>query len=209
MSNIEIKNLECVRRDNVLFQDINFILNDGDLFQIDGVNGSGKSSLLRICTGLVQPTEGAVYWNGEDVKECRYQYQSDISYIGHSNGVKESLTAAENFNIMRTLSLRKTDIDAGDVLEQIGLPEMADLVLNRMSAGQKRRIALARLIITNSKLWLLDEPFTSLDEAGKSIIEKLIVKHCNAGGMVIFATHQAMEIGDYPIQHIHLGNNNE
>ncbi len=209
MSKFNTTNLECIRRDNILFQGLDFSLEDGELLQIDGVNGSGKSSLLRICAGLVQASEGTVFWDGKDINECRYQYQQIMTYIGHTNGVKDGLTAKENINVIHALSGHEERINHNEVLKQIGLPDVEDVLLGKMSAGQKRRIGLTRLIINSSKIWLLDEPFTSLDVTGKSIIEKLIVEHCQKGGMVIFATHQAMEIEGHEVRHIHLGRNNE
>ena len=208
MSKIEIKHLESIRQDNILFSDINFQLNEGELLQIDGVNGSGKSTMLRICAGLTQATEGQVFWNDQNINDCRYQYQQTMTYIGHTNGVKEALTAKENIKVIHALSGRDDKIDYNLVLGQIGLPDVDDILLSKMSAGQKRRIGLTRLIINSSKIWLLDEPFTSLDVNGKSIIEKLIVNHCQNGGMVIFATHQSMEIEGHEVRHIHLGRNN-
>ena len=205
MPKFNIKNLECIRRDNILFQSLNFCVEDGGLLQIDGVNGCGKSSLLQMCAGLIQATEGEITWNGENITACRYQFQSDISYFGHSNGVKAALTAQENMNVMHALSGSTLKIDYALILKQIGLAGMEDVLLSRMSAGQKRRIGLTRLFMANSKLWLLDEPFNALDRYGKVILEQLIVKHCSDGGMVIFATHQPMEIDGYPLMHIHLG----
>ncbi|MEO1926060.1 MAG: cytochrome c biogenesis heme-transporting ATPase CcmA [Gammaproteobacteria bacterium] len=206
MSIFNIKNLQCIRRDNILFQGLNFDLEQGGLLQIDGVNGSGKSSLLQMCVGLIQASEGSINWNGVNIKESRYQFQSDMTYFGHSNGVKAELTARENMKVMHALSGDKSDIDYSSILKQIGLAGLEDVLLSRMSAGQKRRVGLSRIFMTQSKLWLLDEPFNALDKNGKKIIEQLIVKHCTAGGMVIFATHQTMEIDGYPLQHIHLGN---
>lgn len=205
MSILNINNLQCIRRDNILFQRLNFVLEDAGLLQIDGVNGSGKSSLLQMCVGLIQASEGEVSWNGENINTCRYQFQSEMTYFGHSNGVKAGLTALENMKVMHALSGSKEKTDYSLVLKQIGLAGMEDVLLSRMSAGQKRRVGLTRIFMAPSKLWLLDEPFNALDKHGKQIIEQLIVKHCKAGGMVIFATHQTMEIDGYPLQHIHLG----
>lgn len=192
-----------------MFQGLNFSLEDGGLLQIDGVNGSGKSSLLQMCAGLIQATEGEISWNDENITDCRYQFQSNLSYFGHNNGVKAGLTAQENMKVMHEISGARSDIDYSCILEQIGMIAMEDVLLNRMSAGQKRRIGLTRIFMSPAKLWLLDEPFNALDVKGKAIIEQLIVKHCTAGGMVIFATHQTMEIDGYPLQHIHLGQNVE
>lgn len=205
MSKFSVNNLECSRRDNILFQELNFSLEDGGLLQINGVNGSGKSSLLQICVGLIQASEGEIIWNGEDIMESRYQFQAEMTYFGHTNGVKAGLTALENMKVMHALSGSKANIDYSLILEHIGLSGLEDVLLSRMSAGQKRRVGLSRIFMSSSKLWLLDEPFNALDKNGKKIIEQLIVKHCTDGGMVIFATHQTMEIDGYPLQHIHLG----
>ncbi len=206
MSRFKVNNLECIRRDNILFQGLNIDLEDGGLLQVDGVNGSGKSSLLQMCCGLIQASEGEISWNGEDIVNCRYQFQSDISYFGHSNGVKAGLTARENMTVMHALAGTSSSIDYSSILERIGLTGMEDVLSSRMSAGQKRRLGLARLFMSQAKLWLLDEPFNALDKHGKAVIERIIVQHCSAGGMAIFATHQTMEIAGYPLQHIHLGN---
>lgn len=205
MTSFEVNNLQCIRRDNILFQGLSFKLEDGGLLQIDGVNGSGKSSLLQMCVGLIQASEGEITWNNEDITSSRHQFQSDITYFGHTNGVKAGLTALENMKVMHALSGFKTKVDYSLILKQIGLAGMEDVLLSRMSAGQKRRIGLTRIFMAASKLWLLDEPFNALDKNGKKIIEQLIVEHCKSGGMVIFATHQTMEIDGYPLQHIHLG----
>ncbi|MBL1140858.1 MAG: cytochrome c biogenesis heme-transporting ATPase CcmA [Proteobacteria bacterium] len=205
MALFKVNNLQCVRRDNILFQGLSFKLEDGGLLQIDGVNGSGKSSLLQMCIGLIQITEGNISWNQTDIRDCRYQFQTDMTYFGHTNGVKTGLTALENMKVMHALSGFKSEVDYSLILKQIGLAGMDDVLLSRMSAGQKRRVGLTRIFMASSKLWLLDEPFNALDKNGKKIIEQLIVSHCKAGGMVIFATHQTMEIDGYPLQHIHLG----
>ena len=205
MAKFEVHNLECIRRDNILFRGLNFSLEDGGLLQIGGINGSGKSTLLQMCVGLIQATEGNVIWNGENIPDCRYQYQSDISYFGHSNGIKSGLSAQENMTVMHALSGNSSAVDYESILEQIGLSGMGDVLTSRMSAGQQRRVGLSRFLLSTSKLWLLDEPFNALDKHGKSIIEKMIVKHCAAGGMAIFATHQTMEIDAYTLQHVHLG----
>lgn len=205
MSKFKAENLECTRRDNILFKNLCFELNEGDLLQIDGVNGSGKSSLLQMCIGLIHATEGRITWNDEDIKYARYKFQSELTYFGHTNGVKAGLSALENMKVMYALTGSKAKIDYSSILKDIGLANMEDVLLSRMSAGQKRRVGLSRLFMTSSKLWLLDEPFNALDKHGKQVIEQLIVKHCKAGGMVIFATHQKMEIDDHPLKHIHLG----
>ena len=200
MATIEVQHLECIRRDNVLFQDVCFNVSDGELLQIDGINGSGKSTMLRIIAGLTQASEGDVYWNEQSISDCRYQYQQQMTYIGHTNGVKDALTVDENLKVIQALSGSAHQTDYDKVLLRIGLPGMNDVMLGKMSAGQKRRMGLTRLLINQSQIWLLDEPFTSLDVDGKRIIEEIIVEHCQRGGIVIFATHQAMDIEGHEVR---------
>ena len=192
-----------------MFQNLNFSINDGDLLQIDGFNGSGKSSLLQMCVGLIHATQGEVFWNDKNINNIRYQFQSYITYFGHTNGIKAELSARENMQVIHALSgFKKRNQLFINFKRNWALAGMDDVLVSRMSAGQKRRLGLTRIFLASSKLWLLDEPFNALDKDGKKIIEQLIVNHCKAGGMVIFATHQTMEIDGYPLQHIHLGENN-
>lgn len=205
LSQLEVSGLECIRQDIILFQDISFKLQSGDLLQVDGLNGSGKSSLLRILAGLMQQNAGKISWQRKEISTCRYEYQQELSYIGHLNGVKDALTALENLRVMVALAGSKPEFPLSKALDQIELVGMESIPLSRMSAGQKRRVALARLFITKAAIWLLDEPFTSLDASGKLVIERLIAEHCACGGIIIFSTHQPMEIKDCSIMHIHLG----
>ena len=208
MSKFNINNLECTRQNNILFQGLNITIKDHGLLQINGANGSGKSSLLQICSGLIEPTAGEILWNDKNTKKYRYEFQSNILYLGHTNAIKSSLTVEENMKVMHAMAGTKSKIDYSIILEKIGIPNTNEILTCNISAGQKRRVGLTRLFISKSKLWFLDEPFNALDEQGKKIIEKIIIKHCKNGGIVFFTTHQEMEINNYPLQNIHLGNNN-
>ena len=205
MSNFSINNLECVRRNNILFQGLNITIKDGELLQINGANGSGKSSLLQICSGLLEPSTGEILWCNKNIKNYRYEFHNNISYLGHSKAIKAALTIEENMKVMHALTGTKSKIDYSLILEKIGMPNMNNILTRDTSTGQKRRVGLTRLYMSESKLWFLDEPFNALDKHGKNIIEKIITRHCNNGGMVLFTTHQKIEIDDYPIQNIHLG----
>ena len=207
MSIYSFNNLESVRQNKILFQDLNITIKDGGLLQINGANGSGKSSLLQICTGLIEPTSGEIRWNKKNIRNFRYEFQNNILYIGHTNGIKSILTIEENMKIMNALAGKKSVIDYSIILEEIGMPNMNEIFIHNLSAGQKRRVGLARLFMSHSKLWFLDEPFNALDKQGKKIIEKIIISHCNKGGIVFFTTHQKIEIDNYPLQNINLGNN--
>ncbi len=208
MTKFHTKNIECIRQNNILFEELNLAINDKELLQINGANGSGKSTLLQIFSGLTQPTMGEVLWNDKNINDCRYEFQNNILYLGHKNSIKATLTVEENMEIMHILLGKKLKIDYSAILEKIGMKNMNHIYVANLSAGQKKRIGLTRLFMSRSKLWFLDEPFNTLDKDGKTIIEDLIIQHCTKGGMTIFTTHQEMEINDYPIQKIHLGNTN-
>ena len=206
MSKFSIHNLECIRQNNMLFRGLNFSIKDGDLLQINGANGSGKSSLLQICSGLIEPTAGEILWENKNINKYRYEFQSNILYLGHSNAIKAALTVEENMRIIHSLTGEKPNIDYSEILNTMGMTGMNEILVSRLSAGQKRRVGLTRLYMTKSKLWFLDEPFNALDKKGKKIIENIVINHCNDGGIVLFTTHQKMEINNYPLQNIHLGN---
>ena len=206
MSKFSIHNLECIRQNNMLFRGLNFSIKDGDLLQINGANGSGKSSLLQICSGLIEPTAGEILWENKNINKYRYEFQSNILYLGHSNAIKDALTVEENMRIIHSLTGEKANIDYSEILNTMGMTGMNEILVSRLSAGQKRRVGLTRLYIAISKLWFLDEPFNALDKKGKKIIENIVINHCNDGGIVLFTTHQKMEINNYPLQNIHLGN---
>ena len=206
MSKFSIHNLECIRQNNMLFRGLNFSIKDGDLLQINGANGSGKSSLLQICSGLIEPTAGEILWENKNINKYRYEFQSNILYLGHSNAIKAALTVEENMRIIHSLTGEKANIDYSEILNTMGMTGMNEILVSRLSAGQKRRVGLTRLHMAKSKLWFLDEPFNALDKKGKKIIENIVINHCNDGGIVLFTTHQKMEINNYPLQNIHLGN---
>ena len=198
---LEARNLSCIRDERILFSDLNFTLNSGQVLLIEGRNGAGKTSLLRILTGFRKHDEGDLFWNNELIDDTQEFYQ-DTAYIGHNNGLKESLTAEENLHYAQALAISTLTID--DALEQVGLNGYQETFVRFMSAGQKRRLALARLLCTHKPLWILDEPFTSLDRASIKLFEKFIETHANQGGLVIMTSHHDTSIPHTLLQKIHL-----
>ena len=189
---LSVHNLSCVRDDRILFDKLNFNLEVGQVLQIEGRNGCGKTSLLRILCGLLLAEDGDVRWQGEKIEDVRGEYQSELNYIGHAHGVKAELTPIENLNIGRALSLYPTDISVDDALAQVGLRGFEDVLSATLSAGQRRRVALARLLTVKSRLWILDEPFTALDRVGIKNVEAMLDKHAKAGGIAVLTSHHTV-----------------
>lgn len=192
---LEVRELECVRGDHRLFKGLNFTLQPGELLHLRGKNGAGKTSLLRTICGLTAPANGEVLWKGENIRSLRDEYNRGLTYLGHLNGIKGELSALENLQVSSSLSGAKVlENQILDALRQIGLAGREDLPTKVLSQGQKRRVALARLLITKSALWVLDEPFTALDVHAVDLLKGLIANHIKEGGMAILTTHQHVEI---------------
>lgn len=189
------RGLTCLRGDRLLFKNIAFELNAGGLMYVLGENGSGKSSLLRLLCGLLTPEEGAVFWHGKSINQDAEIYQADLTYIGHLNGLKDDLTALENLQFSARLAGNMVDnVVALNALTAIGVARCANLPVGVLSQGQKRRVALARLWLTRSKLWILDEPFAALDTPSVEVLAAQLSAHMANGGMTIITTHQDVAI---------------
>lgn len=188
--------LACIRGDLQLFSDIDFEIGAGDALQVAGANGSGKTSLLRMLCGLSAPADGEVRWGGRNIGKLREEFTSKLIYIGHANGVKDDLLAWENLVVATTLAgVPVSSDDAHEALEQLGLGRAADLPTRALSQGQRKRVALARLSLgTAMPLWILDEPFTALDRSAVAALRGTIDRHLADGGMVIYTTHQEIEL---------------
>jgi heme exporter protein A len=192
---LEVRDLECVRGDHRLFSGLNFTLQGGELMRLHGANGSGKTSLLRTVCGLLEPVAGEVLWQGGNIRAQRDEFNAVLTYLGHHNGVKAELTGFENLRISNALGGNEvSDERIYDALERIGLGGREDLPTQVLSQGQKRRVALARLLLSEAKLWVLDEPFTALDVGAVEMLSGLIGGHLQKGNTVIFTTHQEVEI---------------
>ena len=194
MDQLSVINLACERGEKRLFEGCQFSVKSGDWLQIEGHNGIGKTSLLRILAGLSTPAEGNVLWNHEPIQKCREEYYTELFYLGHHAGVKPELSPWENlrfFQKMQKLSL--SDDALWNALDKVGLVGREDLPCSHLSAGQQRRVALAKLWLTKQKLWILDEPFTAIDKKGVVDLISHIERHCEDGGIVIFTSHQTAE----------------
>jgi len=163
--------------------------------QIQGTNGSGKTSLLRILTGMSQPETGKIFWKGTNIDDDRETYHEHLVYIGHLNCLKADLSALENLQLSRQYLSQTTAISTEEALQLVGLEGYEHILAHQLSAGQKRRVALARLHLNTAPLWILDEPTTAIDVEGVKTFEKTIETHALNGGMVILTAHQALSFG--------------
>ncbi|MCK9619477.1 MAG: cytochrome c biogenesis heme-transporting ATPase CcmA [Methylobacter sp.] len=198
---LEGRGLSCIRDDRILFEELAFELVSGQVLLLEGKNGSGKTSLLRILCGFREPDAGRIDWCGEAVKDS--QFYADMAYVGHLDGIKKELTVLENLKMSLALSSSgRYSID--QALTKVHLSGYDDVLVQTLSAGQKRRLSLARLLITENVLWILDEPFTSLDRQGIALIESLMTEHCGNGGMIVLTSHHDIDLPDVDVQRINL-----
>ena len=190
---LQTRDLACERGGKTLFAGLNLSVTPGQSLHLQGDNGSGKTSLLRLLCGLSPPAAGEVVWRGEPVAQARETYERDMLYLGHALALKEGLSALENLHFAAALMDQDWSVDAAmAALRQMGLRGREHLPLQVLSQGQKRRVALARLCLSPAPLWLLDEPFVALDSAACDVLQGLMQTHVARGGMVVFTSHQAV-----------------
>ena len=202
---LEALNLGCTRGDRWLFKDLTFSAKPGELIELRGANGSGKTSLARILCGLAPPAAGEVRWQGRNIRSLGEEYFRDVAYLAHQNAVKDELSAIENLRISSAVSGRALKRDqAQQILGRIGLSHQQNLPARSLSAGQRRRLALARLLTSNAKFWILDEVLTSLDDAAVKMSGQFIDDHLKNGGLAIIATHQDLNLSTPRVQRIEL-----
>jgi heme exporter protein A len=190
---LQMNNLTCIRDDRVLFEHLSLSLDSGQMLLVEGQNGSGKTSLLRILTGLKLADDGDILWQGQSISELRADYYEQVNYIGHHDGVKRELTCLENLQFVQAMG-KAIDIDLDDALQQVNLFRYCDTQVASLSAGQQRRLALARLLVTASPLWILDEPFTSLDKTSMANFQTMFESHMADGGLIVMTSHHQIEI---------------
>jgi heme exporter protein A len=203
---LSVQDLACERSDRLLFQHLSFTLTRAQLLLVQGGNGQGKTSLLRLLTGLGRPDQGEVLWCGESIARCRDTYHRDMAYLGHTNGIKDELNPVENLRFLGALQNRPFEqTQAVETLKRLGLSRCLDLPCRALSFGQRRRVALSALLLAGASLWILDEPLTGLDVHAVSLVEGLIREHLHAGGMVVATTHQVMNLEGVDVQRLVVG----
>lgn len=202
---LEIKNLAALRGERLLFEDLSFEVRMKELLLIKGRNGAGKTSLLRLICGLGAPDAGDILWNGEPIEKIRPDYSHSLIYVGHDNGISLDLTVLENLEFHRALKDNPSNYPIPEILERLGISRYLSVPCRFLSAGQKRRVALARLAISQSRIWLLDEPFSSLDDQAADTVVDLIARHLNKEGLCLITSHQTIDWHDLKTKEIQLG----
>ena len=194
MSFFEIKNISCIRGQKLLFKNLNLKLNNKDLLVIKGANGSGKTTLLKILSGLLNPISGSIIVNKKNINLSKDEYFKQFEYIGHENAIKNALTVRENLNFYLKIkkSLDKKNFEKA--IETFNLKNLIDIKTENLSSGEKRRVSLSRLILSNSKIWFLDEPTNGLDKKNTLIFFKILKHHLNSNGLAIIASHDEIKI---------------
>lgn len=203
---LKISKLSCERDDRILFADLDYSFPSGTLTQLEGANGSGKTTLLRILAGLYASYAGDVLWKDEPLASRMLEFKSQLLFIGHKSAVKPELSALENLKFLIGLqqSFKKNDLYAA--LDSVGLSGYEDVLCRNLSAGQQRRVALARFYLSRAKLWILDEVFTAIDLQGVAQLESLFVERAKSGVTIIFTTHHKLTVPALRV--LRLGRNN-
>jgi len=201
---LEAHDLTCIRDDRTLFKNLSFHVEPGQVLLLEGRNGSGKTSLLRTLCAIRLPDSGKITWDGEDIFKLGPEYHAHTAYVGHKDGVKLDLTAVENLTMAKGLGDPNDDITIVEALAQVDLYGFEDVPARNLSAGQQRRLALARLLVTRAKLWILDEPFTSLDTHGIGVVETLFATHLANNGMIAVTSHHSINLDTAAIRRINL-----
>jgi len=187
----------------MLFSDLDFGVQSGEVLLVEGRNGSGKTTLLHILAGMRLADAGEVLWCGRAVGRFDAEFRAQVAFVGHSNGVKSDLTPLENLRVARALAV-PGELQPDDALARVGLVGFEDVETRRLSAGQRRRVALARLLVTASPLWILDEPFSSLDRQGTGLMEETVARHVSEGGMAVVTAHHDADFRGAAVRRVRL-----
>ena len=201
---LQTRDLSCMRNDRLLFEHLDIGLEAGQMLVVDGPNGCGKTSLLRILTGLRLADGGEVLWRGEPIDRLAGDYFEQVNYVGHHDGVKHELSCLENLRLARAMGV-PSQLDLDDVLDRVNLYAYGETEAGSLSAGQKRRLALARLIATDAMLWILDEPFTSLDKASMALFSGMFEQHLLQRGVIVMTSHHDISLPTRALQRLQMG----
>jgi len=189
---LEGRAINVWRGDRHILRDVSFSLREGEFLKLTGPNGVGKTTLIRVVCGLLPAETGTVEWRGKPADNSNDEYHTDMTYLGHLNSLKADLTARENLKFLAGLREALSEVDIDAALDRVGILSRGDLAARSLSAGQKRRLALARLLVSGAVLWILDEPVTNLDVAGVGLVEDLVREHVERGGLALAAAHQRL-----------------
>ena len=201
---LQTRDLSCMRNDRLLFEHLDIGLEAGQMLVVEGPNGCGKTSLLRILTGLRLADGGEVLWRGEPIDRLAGDYFEQVNYVGHHDGVKHELSCLENLRLARAMGV-PSQLELDDVLDQVNLYAYGETEAGSLSAGQKRRLALARLIATDAMLWILDEPFTSLDKASMALFSGMFERHLQQRGVIVMTSHHDISLPTQALQRLQMG----
>ena len=205
MSELSVKNLHVFRGERHLLRGLGFEVPAGCCLQVVGANGSGKTTLLRVLAGLLEPESLEMTFRGQRIQPRDPEYHLNLSYLGHDPALKSDFTAAENIAFSVGIRRGVTTHDVGAALNRVGAEKFADRPVRMLSAGQRRRVALAALWLTGAHLWLLDEPATNLDSAGQGLVASLIQDQLACGGLVLAATHQELGLSRSQLTSLEIG----
>jgi heme exporter protein A len=192
---LSVESVHVWRGDRHVLNGISLELRGGQLLHISGPNGSGKTTLLRVACGLLRPEQGQVFWNGGPIVRSRTEYQAILAYASHEPALKGDLTALENLRFAVGLKRHVAEAELMDSLKRSGVDACADLAARVLSAGQRRRVAMARILASRALLWILDEPFTNLDAAGVDLVSSLLNEHVTGGGAALVVAHHELQGG--------------
>ncbi len=202
---LTLSKLSCTKGGRQLFKDLDCTLQAGHWLYVAGANGVGKTSLLRMLCGLAQVESGEILWNNTPIAAQHDSYRQDLCYLGHLNALQESMSVQENLMFTSALGgVALAEKKAKSVLERFGLRGRSQQLVRHLSQGQKRRVALSRLALSPARLWVLDEPYVAMDEAGIQMLSDLIASHLDKGGLAVLTSHQRVPVGAHPAQLLEL-----